>query len=294
MSHTFQKSLQAVFLACLGWLSFCGCDAAAKWLAREYSVIDILAVEGSVGAALAGLWVLSDKKARVLKTPKLKLHLLRAVTVVGVAGFSVSAISLIPLADLYSIGFLQPSLTCLLAFFIFGEKFGWPRALAIAVGFGGVLILAGPRFETLNVGLLYAFLAALFLSANIFIVRRIGDKEPLALYSFFPFCAILLCFGPIANWDTILSSPQDLPLFVLFALLVMGGQVLTSLGHARAPEATLIAPFHYTQMIWGLAFGYLIFAEVPPSTTLLGASLIIGSGLFIIWQAKCRNSLAMQ
>jgi S-adenosylmethionine uptake transporter len=154
--------------------------------------------------------------------------------------------------------------------------------LAAFLGFVGVLIIVGPQYEALGTGALMALGSVAGITVSALLMRRIGQGDDLPVYCFFPLLAIFLVNCPAAIAE--LSSPPlpDILRFLTFGLLVIVGQIGTAAAYARAPQASLVAPTLYTQILWGILYGFLFFDHVPTLATLLGSSLIIGAGLFMI------------
>lgn len=286
MTTTFRHSLDAILFACGGWFLFCVCDAISKWLTGGYSPIQILAFNGAVGAMLAGGWIIARHGLTGFLTPQWKWYLIRSVAQAGSSYLVIKSLSLIPMADFYGIVFLAPMMTTVLATFMLKEKIGIYRLLAIIVGFVGVLIIAGPSFESHNVGYLYALVAVVFISLSAIFVRKIGRETVPARYAFFPFVTNAIVYVPLALAGDFKMpvNALDLSLLLLFAPLALLGLLGYSTGFSRARDTALIAPFHYTQMIWGALFGFLLFGDVPALTTYAGSALIVVAGMLVIWR----------
>lgn len=258
----------------------------SKWLAGAYSAYQILAISGLTGVFLAGGWILTRHGWRKFYTPKWKWYVLRSLAQTGSSFLVIKSLSLIPMADFYGIIFLTPMVTTLLATVFLKEKIGIYRIGAIIVGFIGVMIIAGPAFTSQNAGYLYALIAVGFASTGGIFIRKIGREDIPVRYAFFPFLACALIFIPLSLQQGI-KMPEttlDASLLLLFAPVALLGLLGYSTGFSRARDTALIAPFHYTQMIWGALLGYIIFHDVPPLTTFAGAGLIILAGLLVIWR----------
>ena len=286
MQTTFRESLDAVLFASGGWFLFCVCDAMAKHLSGHYSALEILALTGVLGMLLSGAWILGQYGWAGFKTPKWNWYLLRGMSQSGSSFFVIKSLSLIPLADFYGIIFMTPMTVTLLAALFLKEKIGAYRIGAIAVGFIGVMIIAGPSFDSGNTGDLYALVGVGCASLSGIFVRKIGRDKILARYAFFPFLVYTLIFVPVvllAGFE-MPADPLDLTLLAFFAPISLLGLLGYSIGFARARDTALVAPFHYTQMIWGAIFGYVLFGDVPALTTFAGSALIVLAGLLVIWR----------
>lgn len=280
-------NIQAILFVCLGWLSFAVADGFSKYLVQFYPVTSILFINGVIGVVISLVWLSTRYSLKNLITPKFKLHLLRMVWTTGTSFAVVHALKYLPLADFYGISFLSPFFIALLAFFLLNEKLGWRRFAAMAVAFAGVLILAGPQYQTHNVGLVWAFMAPVFVALNALTVRKIGTGEPLPLFPFFPFMGMIILNGALAltpSHPLVLPNPNDIFYFIGCTVAVIGGLLGFANGFSRASESVVVAPFLYTQMIWGIIIGIIFFNATPTATTLAGAALIIGAGLFSFYR----------
>lgn len=288
MGSSFRQSLDAILFACGGWFLFCLCDAMTKHLTAGYSVFQIIAVNGMIGSLLAGGWIVMRHGWRGFHTPRWNWYLVRGLSQAVSSVFVIKSLAMIPMADFYGIVFLAPMMTTLLATVLLREKIGIYRLGAILVGFIGVLIIAGPSFESRNAGYLYAFIATGFISMSAIFVRKIGRETIPMRYAFFPFLTSALIYGPVMmmlpGGFIVPGNILDAGLFLVYAPLALLGLLGYSTGFARARDTAIVAPFHYTQMIWGALLGYLIFGDVPALTTFAGSLLIILAGLIVIWR----------
>jgi S-adenosylmethionine uptake transporter len=280
----FAKSLQAIIIVTLGWSCFAFADVISKWLTQSYSVSQVICLTSLAGAVYTGLWIIFRYGYKGFCSEKIKWHMLRGLCVTGTSFAVVHALSLIPLADFYSIVFLSPLVLALLSKFILGEHIGLHRALAIIIGFSGVLILAQPQFQDFNNGFLFALAGVFFIAGNGIIIRKISHEPITSLYAFYPFIFAAIINAPLMAYDMKAISLVDLPLILALPVFLVGGLVGFSLGFSKAPVTAIVAPFHYTQIIWGILFGYFLFGDIPTSATLLGASIIILAGLYLIWR----------
>jgi S-adenosylmethionine uptake transporter len=286
--HVHTSSLKAIGIVCFAWFSYSVADALAKFLVADYSFAQILVISSFIGWLVTGTWILSARGLRGFFSKKIGLHLTRAVSNAIVTVTVVPALGLIPLADFYGIIFTAPLTVLILLSLFLKETIGWRRWAAVAVGFGGVILLSRPHFETVNAGILLAMVGAFFIAINIVLIRRIGTGEFTPVYGFYAFSMIFILNAVILFYTggLILPDTGDIALFLFHAVFVLFGQIFFAAGFARAPEAAVVTPFHYTQMIWGILFGYLFFQDVPTAETIAGLIIIMLSGLFIIFRER--------
>jgi S-adenosylmethionine uptake transporter len=274
--------MPAILIAIWGWSAFAIADTISKYLTLNYPVHQIIFMSSAVGSVATFLWIWKQHGLKGFITKKWKWHLVRAFCVSSTAIVIVNALARIPLADFYGIIFLSPMLTALFSSLLLGENVHKSTIISIVVGFIGVLILAGPTFQTFNIGIIFAIIGAFAVAINAIIIRKIGEEKTPSLFAFYPFLANTLIYGPYTfiTYQTI--EAQDWLLFLSLPPVVILGMVALSIGYMKAPSASVIAPFHYTQVLWGVTLGYLLFNDIPSITTLIGASIIIFAGLFLI------------
>lgn len=280
-------NLKAVIIVVFAYLGFSGADMFSKMLGQVYDVHQILVTTSSIGILITGFWVWRSLGWRGFIPPeKAGAHLLRAVCVAFIPLCVISALKLMPMADYYGIAFCAPFITLVLSYFFLGEKIGLWRWGCVAAGFVGILIIAGPQFDQFGLGIAMALFAATCVAASIIAVRKIGPKAPRPLYVFYPFVAIFLMnIGFIPFVDELRAVPLgDYWQFAALVTLVMLSQYGFAIGHATASEAAVTAPFLYTQIIWGLLFGWLVFGDIPVPTTWIGVAIVIAAGLYSIWR----------
>ena len=144
-----------------------------------------------------------------------------------------------------------------------------------------------PGFAALDPGHLAAFAAAVLFALSLIVLRRFGGGESSAAMLAAVLLATLAISFPALPAAFVLPGAGDLAVMALAGLL--GGLGHLALVEAfRAAPAAAVSPFHYTQMLWGIAFGLALFGDVPGPAVLLGAGIIIASGLFILWRERRR------
>jgi drug/metabolite transporter (DMT)-like permease len=190
------------------------------------------------------------------------------------------AVTLLPLADATAIAFSQPLFSVVVAALILGEKVRWRRWSATVIGFAGVLIMVRPGEGSLQLGALVALANAAAVSISILLVRRLSDSEtPLMILTQFAiFSTILLTVPAILVWRW-----PDLWGW----LLAVGIAVSATVGQYfwvqafKAGEMSAVAPFEYMRLPFAVFVGWLIWGEMPVIWTYVGASIVIGSALYI-------------
>src|SRR3954447_21796889 len=228
-----------------------------------------------------------------VRTDNLRGHLLRGI--IGSCGMfsGFVALSYLPLHDAIAIGYASPLIVVVLAALILKETVRAYRWSAVMVGFVGVLIMlmphlnAGALAEGLSggpaVGALFALVGA-FCSAGATIqVRRLLMTEKTgAVVLYFSLLTTLLGLVTIAlGWR--LPGAADATLLVVIGILGGIGQILLTQSF-RYADASLIAPFEYTTMLWAFLIGWFAFAQAPHEAVIVGAGIVAAAGLFVLWR----------
>lgn len=258
-------------------------DALIKWLSASYPVPQLLVCNALFALLPVGVMVIRRGGLPQLRTRRLGLHVLRGL--LGTAGgfLAFYAFSQLPLADAYAIIFATPLLITALSVPILGEAVGWRRWCAVAVGFLGVLVMLRPGVAPIGAGSLAALGAACASACAILLVRKLSYTETTTSIAFYSNLVAVLLIG--AAFGSTFVMPNTLDLTLMAASGLIGGSALLVLIAAyRRTPAALVAPFQYTQMLWAVALGALIWSDMPEPVMLIGASIVAASGLFILYR----------
>jgi drug/metabolite transporter (DMT)-like permease len=218
-----------------------------------------------------------------------------ALRVVGEIGGTVTflaAMTHLPLANVSAIFQSLPLAITLGAAVIFGEPVGWRRWLAIAAGFIGVLVIVRPGVEGFNQFSVLALISVAFCSVRDLATKRISTDIPALFVTLLTALAITIVGAvlmvPLGGWTPL--SHHALGLLGLAAVLVLIGYQCVILA-LRAGDISAVAPFRYSQLIWAMLLGYLVFGDVPDVAMVIGASVIVFSGLYAFHRERVRDRL---
>lgn len=236
------------------------------------------------------LWIaLRPGGLQVVKTKRPLAHLWRALIGFVAMGFGYWAITLLPLAEATAISFAAPIFATLLSAIFLLETVGWHRWSAVAMGFVGVLVIMQPQNLALPLdGLVVALISAFGVACVIITIRQISRTER----------AITTVF-----WFTLISAVGTgfvVPFFaaghdwtgwaIMIAIAILGGAAqLLLTASLRVAPVVVVAPFDYTQLLWAVALGWLIWSDVPSAATWTGAAIIIASGLYTLYRERRRS-----
>ncbi|GEO98336.1 DMT family transporter [Methylobacterium haplocladii] len=277
--------LVGIGLMCLAPIFFAGLDASGKILARE-GVDPLLTtfMRYAVNVALVTAMLNPVTRPGVARTRRLPLQVARSLLLFGSTACNFLALRSLQLAETVSIQFAAPLAVALLAGPLLGEWSSRRRLVAIAVGFLGVIVIVRPGLGTMQPALLFCFGNMSCYALYIVATRKLAAYDSSATTIFYSGLAGLLLMSPLLPWIwTAPASPLAWTMLVGVGLFGTAGHWLLVLAHARVP-ANVLAPFIYTQILWSVLLGFLVFGDVPSGWTLLGSAIIVGSGLALLAQ----------
>jgi drug/metabolite transporter (DMT)-like permease len=203
------------------------------------------------------------------------------------------ALARIPIADVTAIGFASPLITVAMAALVLKERVRIYRWSAVVVGFAGVIVMLLPHLDlgkyavvataATTIGSLLALVSAFTNAGAQIQTRRLVRTEKTASIVFY-FSVLMAIAGAVTlpfAWYT--PTAFELAQFVMLGTLGGVGHILLTQSY-RYATASVIAPFDYSAMIWALLLGWWFFGEVPGVLVLIGAAIVIASGLFVIWR----------
>ncbi len=202
-------------------------------------------------------------------------------------GFGLSALVMqfyalqhLPFAEATIVQYTSASLIALFGFLFLKEKPGHLVILALVLGFVGIAVLVNLQDMQFNIGLIYALSGAVMLALAMICLRSLGRTETAYTVTLlFTLLSILFTALPcFFSWHSV--EPEDWLLFLGMGILGGGGQLAITKAYTLSPAAT-VAPFGYTSFLWAVVYGVIIWGQVPNFRTLIGAVLVIASGLLV-------------
>lgn len=279
------QPVAAILLMVFAVFSFTVLDSAAKSLAPSYPVPQIVWGRYLFSLVFMALFLLKGGAAGQWRTARPLFQIIRALMLVGATTSIFMAVKFLPLAETYAISFISPFIVALAAALILRERVGLRRWLMIALGFAGVLIVLRPGGSALGLAALFPVMMACFWAAYQIMTRIIGSTDPPLTTLFYTALT-----GSVVSSLAVPFVWQPMPLAGWAGLAFIGavgliGQLALIRAYALA-EASLLSPFVYTQIVWAALIGYVVFGDVPDGATLVGAALVVGSGLLLIRQPR--------
>lgn len=275
------SNVRGALLALIAFAIFSTHDVFVKTLGASYSPFQIVFFSVLLSFPLATIMLMRDAKPGTLVPVHPWWMALRTVAAV-ITGVSVFyAFSVLPLAQTYAILFASPLLITVLAIPVLGERVRLRRWIAVLVGLAGVLVVLRPGQTELSLGHLAAIAAAIGGSVASIVVRKIGSEERPVVILLYP---MVVNFVVMAAALPFVYKPlpiEHLGMLGVIAVFAWIGSRLVVAAY-QAGEAAIIAPMQYSQIIWAAIFGMVFFDEVIDRPTIIGAAIIIASGVYIV------------
>jgi len=284
------QRLIGIALMCGAVATFSCLDATAKYLNGHMDTLQV------VWARYAGAFVLAFLLSNPITSPGLVrtrrpvLQVVRSALLLGSSIFNFLAFRYLQLDQALSILFSVPFMVAALAGPMLGEWIGWRRWTAISVGFAGVLLVMRPGADGFDPAALLSVGSAICYALYGITTRQLARSDSSETTLFYTNVVGAVAMSPVVLF--VWTTPS---LWLAFLMLLMGGlgsfgHYLLIAGHRLAP-ASILSPFMYTQLIWAVTLGYLIFGDVPTGWTLAGAGIVIASGLYILNRERKMHSV---
>ncbi|MCA1242507.1 DMT family transporter [Stappia stellulata] len=273
-------------------LLFTAMVALVKLLEARYPVGEVIFARSFFGLipVLVMVWWQGEGSS-VFKTRRPLGHIGRALIGGSAMAMWFAALARLPLPDATAISFSAPLITVALAAVILREKVRFYRWTAVVVGFLGILIILSPHLgataptQGTTEGAMLAFAAAVAMALAMITVRRLTNTERTStiVIWFTGVMALLSLASAPFGW----TVPTGTDALMLISIGLFGGigQILLTTSY-RFADASTIAPFDYTTMIWTVIVGWLVFSEVPTLEVMAGAIIVIGAGVFVIYRER--------
>ncbi|MBZ8118378.1 DMT family transporter [Roseovarius sp. LXJ103] len=283
-------------------------DMGIKFLSDTYALHQIVFLRTLVGLAFFACAIMPFAGGLgLIRTTRIKAHLLRGGFVVFANMSLFLGLAALPIADAIAIFFVSPLLIAVLSVFVLGEVVGPRRWAAIAIGFVGVIIIVQPGTSAFQIASLLPAFAALLYGSMHMLTRKIRGTESAATMTFYILFTFLvasaafgLAFGH-GNFETgahpSLSfllrawapvTPGDIPIIIMLGVTgVMGGMLISQA--YRLAEAAFAAPSEYVAMPLAIMWGVTVFGTWPTANAWFGIALILVSGLYLVWRETAQD-----
>lgn len=259
-------------------------DTLGKWLVATYSVGQVLLMRSAVALLVLLPFVWRGGIGPLVRVEQPRQQVLRVVfaTLEVVAFYG--AVMHLPLADTMAFWLAAPIYVAALSPLLLGEHVGWRRWMAIVAGFIGVLVVLQPSRESLSAPAFIAIGGSLAFALMMLTARSLRATPDRTLV-FWQTVGALLAGIVLAPFGWLTPGVPDLLLLGILGVIAMFAHVCVTRAFKLGDAAT-IAPLQYTMLVWAVIFGYLVFGDVPRPAMILGAAIIVASGLFIFFRER--------
>jgi drug/metabolite transporter (DMT)-like permease len=268
------------------FLFFALLDTGAKWLVRTLPVVEVVWLRFVSHVLFSALMLAPRHGVGLLRAKRPAMQALRAVFMTVMTALNFWALQYLQLAETGAIQFTVPILIALASGPLLGERLDARRWAAIIVGFLGVLVILRPGMHGFHPALLLSLINAVLYALFNLLTRHLAGYDPPATTQFLSALgpAVLLAPFALAGWQTP-STGAEWTVACLVGVSGALGHYFLAVAYRFAP-ASVLGPFLYQQIIWMALFGYLVFGDVPAGAVLLGAPVVIASGLYLLYRER--------
>ncbi len=265
-------------------LMFVSMDTCAKYLVSHYPTMQVVWARYFFQVVIL-LLVLAPRLPVLIKTQSLKFQLLRSMFLLGATLCFFTGLNTIQVAEASAVMFTAPLMVTALAPLILKEKVGIRRYGSVVVGFIGAMIIIRPGQDALAVGAFWVLGAAACYACYQLSTRALSQQDSVLTTLFYSALLGAIVMSAVAPFDF------QAPTAIDWGVMALAG-LFGTLGHFcmikafTAAEASRIAPYSYTNLIWATLVGFILFGTLPDVWTYVGAAIIIASGLYILHRER--------
>jgi drug/metabolite transporter (DMT)-like permease len=264
-------------------------DVTSKYLSATLPSIEIAWIRFLVFAVIMVPAMVPGSRLYALPTSRLSLQMMRGAALLGSSALFISGLRFLPIAEASATSFVSPLFVTALSIVFLGESVGLRRWMATAVGLVGVLIILRPGFGAFHPAAVFPLVSAFAWALTLIMTRMLSGKERAVTtmtYSAISGVVILSALVPLV-W--VAPTWHDMFFGILIGVASTAGQWIVVLAF-RYANASVLAPFSYTQLVWVSILGFVVFGEVPDVWTVTGAAFVVASGLYTAHRERVRRS----
>ncbi|MDE2337119.1 MAG: DMT family transporter [Alphaproteobacteria bacterium] len=285
-AHQHKSVLMPILLTCLGYGCYNLSDAGLKFILQKVYFAQIMVTSGAITIFFMLLYGVLREGKKTFRTRKPGLMFVRALLGQAVYLCNIFAFPHIHLTTFYTLVFTSPFWVAVIASVFFKDKMDRHRMGATLFGFCVILFIFRPGGSLFNGWALLVLGGAFVYSWQLLVIRHIGSGESRAfMYICGSLISVMMGLPLIGNHYVPLTF-DEWALLLGMGLVGAIGLLCVSYAFQEAPSASVVAPYHYTQIVWGALLGYYVFHEVPGLLTMGGAGLLIAGGIYLIRHEK--------
>jgi drug/metabolite transporter (DMT)-like permease len=283
------RPLRGIALLLLSSIFLGTSDATSKYLSATLPSIEIAWIRFLVFLVIMIPAMVPASPLFALRTKRPVLQITRGMALLGSSLLFISGLRFLPIAEASATSFVSPLFVTALSIFFLGEKVGLRRWLATAVGLMGVLVVLRPGTSAFHPAAFFPVVSAFAWACCLILTRKMSGQERTmvtmayaSIVGFAILCMLVPFVWVVPTWHDILFG-------TIIGLTSTAGQWIVVLAF-RYADASVLAPFSYIQLLWVTLLGFLIFGEVPDVWTVVGAGVIVASGLYTAHRERVRHS----
>ena len=277
---THAANLRGIVSLLIAMALFIGSDTVVKLAGATTPVTEIMAVRGLMAAVLMGVVVVATVDVNRWNLMLRPMVALRATIEAVIATFFLISLPHLALGDITVIMQVTPFVLTVLSAMVLREAVGWRRWAAVAVGFVGVVLVAQPSAQGVNIYVVSALIVAVLVAVRDIVTRRLDSSIPTAAVTFattMSVCLLGFAGAPLESWTPL--SNDTLLLLAASAVLVSGANIFI-IRAFRGVDVSVVSPFRYAAVVWAVLFGFLVWGDVPDPLAVVGTLIIVASGLY--------------
>ncbi|HEX5318574.1 MAG TPA: DMT family transporter [Stellaceae bacterium] len=280
---------RGIFYMVISTVAFAGVNAIVKWELAFYPVGEVAFYRSLFALVVVAVAIIPRRGIAVFRTNRLRAHLQRGVSQFGSMSCMFVAFSLMPLGSAVAVSFAAPLITTLLSIVVLKERVGVHRWTALALGLVGVVVIAHPGAGALQPGALFALANAVLISSVAIAIRRMSATESTETLTIYQMLVITICTTALLPLGFARPSWTDLGLLALAGTGNGIAQLWWTRSLSLAPPSAIV-PFNYLSLVWAMILGFAVWGDVPTPDLLLGAAIVVCSGLYILWRETLRSA----
>lgn len=268
---------------CLATLVFAAQDAITKELTVSVPVAQFVFVRFLAFLVFALLFAWHTGAVNVIRSKVPKVQVLRCLAMCCEIALFAYALRFLGIAEIHALFACFPLFVAALSVPILGESVGWRRWLAVGIGFIGTLIILRPGADVFDPHALLALVCAFIYGVYNLLTRRVSRSDSFATSLVYFGLVGTVAAGSVAVWQWQAMDAHSAWLLALLCLTSISGHMML-IKALQLTEAVVLQPFHYLVLPWAMLIGYFFFDETLLPSTLLGAGIVVGSGVYVAWR----------
>jgi drug/metabolite transporter (DMT)-like permease len=280
------QRMRAIALMCAATIFFAGLDTSAKSLSGVLPAVEIVWARYVASAIVGIVAVRPFTHPGVFRSQRPILQIVRSLALLASTTTNFLALRHLQLAETSTINFLTPLFVVLLAGPLLGEWAGKSRLIAVAIGFIGVVVATGPGTSAFQPIVIVAIAGVICNAAYALTTRMLASVDsPKTTLIWTPIAGVVLLTPALPFLWVNPPTLSALAIMIGMGFFASLGHWLLILAHERAP-ASVLTPFTYTQLLWMIISGFVVFGDRPTGAVLLGAGIVVGCGLYLVGRER--------